>query len=77
MGLSVGLKGLLSLFPLGALAAVVTWFVFVGRYASDGPDVDGESRTNEDKATIAFQAAVAVAALYFILHHHARLMIDL
>ena len=72
----VGVKGLLSVFPLGALAAVITWFVFVARFSSDGPDVDAEGRTNEDKATICFQAVLAVAALYFLLHHHTRLMLE-
>ena len=65
--------GLLSVFPLGALVAVVFWFVYVGRYSADGPNADAEQRTNDEKATIAFQA-VAVAALYFVLHHHSRLL---
>ena len=66
--------GLLSVFPLGALVAVVFWFVYVGRYSADGPNADAEQRTNDEKATIAFQAVVAVAALYFVLHHHSRLL---
>ena len=75
--LGMGVKGLLSVFPLGALAAVIAWFVFVGRYARDGTDADSEGRTNNDKATVSFQAVIAVAALYFLLHHHTRVMMDL
>ena len=66
---------LLSVFPVGALVAVIFWFVYVGRYSNDGPDADTEGRTNQDKADIAFQAVVAVAALYFVLHHHSRLLL--
>lgn len=75
--LSVGIKGLLSVFPVGALVAVVFWFVYVGRYSQDGPDPDGEQRRNDEKATIAFQAVVAVAALYFLLHHQTRVMMEM
>lgn len=73
----LGLKGILSLFPVGALVALVFWFVYVGRYSNDGPDIDDNSRTNEDRATICFQAIVAVAALYYLLHNHTRIMLDM
>jgi hypothetical protein len=73
----IGLKGILSLFPVGALVAVIFWFVYVGRYSMDGPDVDDNGRTNKDRATICFQAVVAVSALYYLLHNHTRIMLDL
>ena len=72
MELTLPIKMLLSLFPLGSLAAVVVWFVYVGKYGHDGNAVDAENRNNKDKASIAFEAAIASVALYFILHHNVR-----
>lgn len=68
------LKMLLSVFPLGALAAVIVWFVYVGKYGKHGQQIDADGRSNEDKSTIAFQAAIASVALYFVLHHHVNFL---
>ena len=65
---------LLSALPLGSLVALVFWFVYAARYASDGSDPDEDSAVNEDKASMAFQAIVASAALYYMLHQHSSLM---
>ena len=66
--------GLLSALPLGSLVALVFWFVYAARYARDGSDPDADSSTNEDKASMAFQAIVASAALYYMLYQHSSLM---
>lgn len=70
MQLAQPVKMILGLFPLGALAALVVWFVYVGQYGKDGNAPDGESRTNSEQSTIAFQAIVASVAVYYALHHH-------
>lgn len=76
MQVALPLKMLLSVFPLGALAAVVVWFVYVGKYGQHGQQTDADGRTNEDKAMISFQAAIAAVAVYFALHHHVRFMYE-
>lgn len=69
------LKMLFSLFPLGALAAVVVWFVYVIQYANDGNTKKGaEDQTNTERADIAFQAVVASVLVYFVLHHHLKFL---
>ncbi len=70
------LKVLLSAFPLGALAAVVVWFVYVGKYGQHGEQSDkyAEGQTNSQNAEIAFQAVVASVLVYFVLHHHINFM---
>jgi len=74
MKVALPLKMLLSVFPLGALAAVIVWFVYVGKYGQHGQQVDAEGRANEDKATVAFQAVVASVLVYFALHHHVNFL---
>jgi len=70
------LRMLLSVFPLGALAAVVVWFVYVGKYGQHGEQVASyaEGQSNSQNAEIAFQAVVASVLLYFVLHHHVSYM---
>lgn len=72
----LGLKTVLSVFPLGALAAVVVWFVYVGKYGQHGDQAGtyGEDQTNSKNAEIAFQAVVASVLLYFALHHHVNFL---
>ena len=74
MQMSLGLKGLFSLFPVGALAGLIAWLVFVAKYADEGPAPDGNNATNVEKSTVAFQALVATVLLYFVFHHHMHLM---
>ena len=69
MKLSQPVKMTLGLFPLGSLAALVVWFVYVGQYGQDG-DVAVDGRKNSEQATIAFQAVVGSVAVYYALHHH-------
>jgi hypothetical protein len=76
MQMSLGLKGIFSLFPTGALAGLITWLVYVIRYADKGPAPDGNGATNVEKSTIAFQTVVATVLLYFVLHHHANLIMN-
>ena len=70
MKLGQPVKMILGLFPIGSLAALVVWFVYVGQYAKDGNVADEKSRTNSEQSTIAFQAIVASGAVYYALHHH-------
>lgn len=72
----LGLKTVLSVFPLGALAAVVVWFVYVGKYGQKGDQLGsyGEDQTNSKNAEIAFQAVVASVLVYFALHHHVNFL---
>lgn len=72
--LSMPMKAIFSLFPTGALAALVVWFVYVIKYAENGEQPGDKSQQNSDKYTIAFQTIVAVVLLYFMLHHHMRLL---
>ena len=67
---------ILSLFPVGAVVALIFWFVYVGKYANDGPDSanDAKGKTNQDKYTIAYQAVVATVLLYLMLHNHTKLL---
>ena len=74
MKVALPLKMILSVFPLGALAAVIVWFVYVGKYGRHGEQTDADDRSNSEKATIAFQGAVAAVAVYFALHHHANFL---
>ena len=74
MKVALPLKMLLSVFPLGALAAVVVWFVYVGKYGQHGDQPDADDRSNSEKATISFQAVVASVLLYFVLHHHVNFL---
>jgi hypothetical protein len=67
---------LLSALPLGSLVALIFWFVYAARYWRDGPDVDNDGASNEDKAGMAFQAIVASAAIYYLLHQHSTLMMS-
>ena len=58
--LSMPVKAIFSLFPTGAIAALVVWFVYVIRYAENGEQSGAEGQVNSDKYTIAFQTIVAV-----------------
>lgn len=60
---------ILSIIPVGTLVALIFWFVYVGKYANDGPDTsnDVNGRTNQDKYTIAYQAVVATVLVYLLL----------
>jgi hypothetical protein len=73
MGLPM--KTVFSIFPTGALAALVVWLVYAIKYSDKGEDIDDKLRTNSHKYTIAFQAIVAVTLLYFLLHHHMNLLL--
>ena len=68
-------KLLSSAIPVIVLVAAVYWLFFAFSYQKDGPSVDGEQRTNEDKATLSFQAVVAFTAVYYLLHKHVELML--
>jgi hypothetical protein len=70
MQLAQPVKMILGLFPVGALAALVMWFVYVGQYGQDGNTLKADSRKNSEQATIAFQAIIASVAVYYALHHH-------
>lgn len=76
MKVALPLKMLLSVFPLGALAAVIVWFVYVGKYGQHGEQTStyAEGQTNSQNAEIAFQAVVASVLLYFALHHHVNFL---
>ena len=65
---------ILSLFPVGAFVALIFWFVYVGRYANEGPYPDEKDKTNQDKYTIAYQAVVATVLLYLMFHNHTKLL---
>ena len=70
MELVAPVKLLLGIFPLGALAAVVVWFVYVIKYGHYGNRIGSQSRRNSEQATIAFQGVVASVAVCYALHHH-------
>jgi hypothetical protein len=65
---------LLSVLPLGSLVALVFWLVYAASYRQDGLDTDEDGADNLNKASMAFQAIVASAALYYMLHQHSSLM---
>jgi len=73
--LGLPMKTVFSIFPTGALAALVVWLVYAIKYSDKGEEPDDKARTNSDKYTIAFQAIVAVTLLYFLLHHHMNLLL--
>lgn len=75
MQLSMPTKVLSSSIPVIVLVAAVYWLIFAFAYQKQGPSPDGEQRTNQDKATLSFQAVVAFVAVYYILHRHAELVL--
>lgn len=75
MQLSMPTKILSSSIPVIVLVAAVYWLVFAFAYQRKGPDADSDARTNEDKATLSFQAVVAFTAVYYLLHKHAEMML--
>ena len=70
MELSHPIKMTLGLFPLGAFAALVVWFIYVGKYGQYGNQIGSDGQTNKDNSDIAFQAVIASVAVYYVLHHH-------
>tara|TARA_Y100000592_G_scaffold34155_1_gene54347 strand:- start:8100 stop:8327 length:228 start_codon:yes stop_codon:yes gene_type:complete len=75
MELSLPTKVLSTAFPVIVLVAAVYWLVFAFSYQNNGPDADSDLRTNNEKATLSFQAVVAFTAVYYLLHKHAELML--
>ena len=72
--MQVGLKVVYSVLPLGALAALVVWFVYAGRVSDKKPSTS-TLRTDLDDAHLCFQALVATCLIYLVLHvHHGVLM---
>ena len=75
MKVSLPVKAIYSLFPLGALAALIVWLVYVARYGRDGDlKPNDEGQTNSQNSEIAFQTIVALSLLYFVFHHYSGMM---